>query len=177
MRQAADPNPDISVPATLQLVQISRQQGYTQLLIQAFSQNVNTPFGFWCSISLKSHILQYWEVTPGEEDVLSEADRAAVKQTLVSMLLGCPPEQKAQIIHAIGIVSVSDFPTKWPNLIYDLTAQLCMFSLFFVFCVPPCVIPNPPHPSLLTPHPPRSLKPQAQRNHLRSNPYSLSPLA
>lgn len=128
MRQAADQsNPALSVPATQQLAPLSQQPGYTQLLISIFSQNVNTPFGFWLSIALKSHIYQYWEPSPGETDVLNEQDRNAVKQTLVQMLLLCPPEQKAQVVHAIGIVSVSDYPAKWPTLVQDLISKICMF--------------------------------------------------
>jgi hypothetical protein len=131
MRQAADQNPALSVPATQQLATISKQPGYTQALIQVFSQSVNTPFGLWCSIALKSHILQYWEVGAGEDDVLSAEDRAAVRTTLVQMLLGCPPTQKAQIIHAIGIVSVSDFPQKWNTLIQELSSKLGMFPHYY----------------------------------------------
>lgn len=134
MRQAADQsNPALSVPATQQLAPLSKQPGYTQLLISIFSQNVNTPFGFWLSIALKSHIYQYWEPSAGEADVLNDQDRAAVKQTLVQMLLLCPPNQKAQVVHAIGIVSVSDYPAKWPTLVQDLISKICMFEIVNLF--------------------------------------------
>ncbi len=76
------------------------------------------------AVCFKSHIMKYWVPDEDEEDVLSEADRAAVKKSLVDLILVSPPMVKAQLIQSMGIISHADFPRKWPELLPLLSTKL-----------------------------------------------------
>lgn len=119
MRDAASGDPAVAPAATLQVKEISKSPGFLQFLIELFSRNIQSDFGLWCSITLKSHILHYWD-PDGDVDILSPQDRQRVRETLLTMLLACPPRQKSQVIHAIGIVSSTDYPAQWPTLLDEL---------------------------------------------------------
>jgi exportin-2 (importin alpha re-exporter) len=70
------------------------------------------------------YIEKYWTPQEGEKDIISEQDRATIKQHLVTLMLKAPKLIKNQLAVALVKISASDFPKKWPNLLPELVSKL-----------------------------------------------------
>jgi len=55
----------------------------------------------------------------GSTDVIkiSDAEREQIKNTLVDLMVAVPPAVQRQVSETLSIISQSDFPQKWQNLL------------------------------------------------------------
>jgi exportin-2 (importin alpha re-exporter) len=55
--------------------------------------------------------------TSGDVIAISDAERDQIKNALVDLMVAVPPAVQRQLSEALSIISQSDFPHKWQNLL------------------------------------------------------------
>lgn len=53
----------------------------------------------------------------GEQDFISTADREAIKQVIVTLMISVPTALQLQLSEAVTLIANNDFPGKWTNLL------------------------------------------------------------
>jgi len=54
---------------------------------------------------------------PLQTDQISSNDRQTIKNSIVDLMVTVPPAVQRQLSEALSIISESDFPSKWENLL------------------------------------------------------------
>ncbi|CAG9460697.1 unnamed protein product [Pedinophyceae sp. YPF-701] len=77
------------------------------------------------SIAFKNHVKSGW--TPKDEDtaaVVQDDEKAQIRGHLVTLMMSTPPLVQAQLSEALAIVSLHDWPARWPDLLPRLVQEL-----------------------------------------------------
>lgn len=122
---------EIRVPATNELSAAERQGGFPLLMLKLIEiTNAPAPedrsIRQMSSILFKNYIKRNWAPSEdgGKENAtISEADRALVKDNVVTLMCMVPPEVQRQLSEVVGVISQSDFPAKWENLLPELVSK------------------------------------------------------
>eukprot|EP00727_Mastigamoeba_balamuthi_P006895 m51a1_g2826 hypothetical protein (1019) ;mRNA; f:202592-207604 len=112
-------SPDQTKTAGEQLAELAKQAGFVVALLGVL-QDASVPPAtkHAASIYFKNHIKQRWE-----DDRIAAGEKEEVKRLLVPMMLSLPPQVARQVAEALSIVSLADFPAKWPALLPELVAR------------------------------------------------------
>lgn len=60
---------------------------------------------------------------------IHEEDRAAVKQSIVNLMLKSPESIQRQLSDAISVIGKEDFPNKWPSLLPEMVSKFSSGNL------------------------------------------------
>jgi len=111
--------------ATESLKNFEATPGFTVLLLHLIGQNsVDMQLRLAGSIFFKNCIMQNWVPDEDQKDNIPMNDRATIKKHIVELMLTSPPKIKAQLSHALSIISQADFPKKWDSLLPELVGNL-----------------------------------------------------
>eukprot|EP00958_Prasinococcus_capsulatus_P029052 scaffold7246_cov410-Prasinococcus_capsulatus_cf.AAC.13 len=77
------------------------------------------------AVNFKNTVKHRWAPVDAEiVQPIQEGEKEEIKQRIVGLMLSTPPQVQAQLAAALAIMSSSDFPEKWQNLLPELTQQL-----------------------------------------------------
>lgn len=73
-----------------------------------------------CAITFKNYVKRNWRVIEDVGDKIHANDRAAIKTSIVGLMLKSPEQIQKQLSDAISIIGREDFPDKWPDLLQEM---------------------------------------------------------
>ncbi|KAJ3016354.1 Exportin-2 [Thoreauomyces humboldtii] len=76
------------------------------------------------SIYFKNYIKKNWEPKEGEVDLISPADRLAIKTHIVSLMMEVPTGIRTQLGEGVAIIADSDFPESWGDLLPTILSKI-----------------------------------------------------
>mmetsp|Transcript_82019 Transcript_82019/g.220246 ORF Transcript_82019/g.220246 Transcript_82019/m.220246 type:complete len:988 (-) Transcript_82019:468-3431(-) len=127
LSQTLLPDPAVRKQAESQLSAAKVQSGYSALLLHLVVQgDVPAEIRLQAAIQFKNLINQHWEANENSDFQLSEADKAAVKGSIVGAMMSVPEKLQGFVSEALGTISNADFPLdqKWPQLVPQLMQTL-----------------------------------------------------
>ncbi|KAJ8609040.1 hypothetical protein CTAYLR_008710 [Chrysophaeum taylorii] len=109
------------------LSKLQTQQGFAVLLLQLVQQHSATATAesavvrTAAAIYFKNLVKRGW----ADDKLISVGDRDAIKANMVKLVCECGhhSDVQQQLSAALSIISASDFPAKWPNLLPELISQ------------------------------------------------------
>uniref|UniRef100_A0A914Z5Z3 Exportin-2 n=1 Tax=Panagrolaimus superbus TaxID=310955 RepID=A0A914Z5Z3_9BILA len=109
------------------LFQYSQESSYpTQLFSIIFMENLDMSIRFAAVTSLKNFIKFVWKEEG--ESRLSEDDRRIIRQQTFDAMFTAPAALAKQLTEALRIISCSDFPDVWTELIDNLAAAMQQYA-------------------------------------------------
>jgi exportin-2 (importin alpha re-exporter) len=60
----------------------------------------------------------------GAAFAIPEGEKDAIKAHIVDLMLSAPPRVRAQLSEGLSIMSLHDFPARWPGLLPHLVEKL-----------------------------------------------------
>lgn len=128
--------PPSTTPAEEHLTSAERHPGYSVLLLQLLTLNGIDPtvqqaagilfknfvkrfWAVWCfsPLVIKANISPNKNIEGADNSVINESDRKQIKTVIVDLMLSVPPHIQKQLAEALSIISNSDFPAQWPELL------------------------------------------------------------
>ena len=101
------------------------QSGFSLLLLHVIRlESTEMNIRHAASIYFKNLIMNNWVPDEGETDIFSLEDRNTIKQHIIQLMLTLPHLLQAQLHHALAIISTTDFPRNWTNLLPELMSYL-----------------------------------------------------
>jgi len=77
------------------------------------------------AVLFKNYVKKNWDPNEAEkENGVAAADRAAVKQHLLSLMCTMPPRVQKQLGEAVRIIGQHDFPARWQSLLPEIVAKI-----------------------------------------------------
>eukprot|EP01027_Heterolobosea_sp_BB2_P009671 GEZU01014244.1.p1 GENE.GEZU01014244.1~~GEZU01014244.1.p1 ORF type:complete len:683 (-),score=211.25 GEZU01014244.1:922-2970(-) len=124
LEQSVSADPNVRKQAEASLASVKTQPGFLILLMQLLSyEGVNPSLRQSGAILFKNIVKNHWKAREDENFTISESDKASVKDGIVGLMLTTPPVIRKQLSEALAIISGSDFPDKWPNLLNELVSK------------------------------------------------------
>lgn len=115
------PEPDVRKPAEKFLESVEQNQNYSLLLLHLMDkESIAAHIRVSGAIAFKNFVKRNWRVVCGETDKIHSADRTAIKQHIIGLMLKSPERVQNQLSDAISIIGREDFPAKWPDLISEM---------------------------------------------------------
>jgi len=75
------------------------------------------------AVRFKNFVKKHWQPDT-EVDIISEQDRGQIKVHIVDLMLTSDKRIQSQLSEAVTLISDTDYPAKWPNLMTDLVAKM-----------------------------------------------------
>eukprot|EP00761_Pharyngomonas_kirbyi_P014201 gb/GECH01014231.1/.p1 GENE.gb/GECH01014231.1/~~gb/GECH01014231.1/.p1 ORF type:complete len:972 (+),score=173.25 gb/GECH01014231.1/:1-2916(+) len=102
------------------------QNGFTQVLFQILAEpSVSPDKKQLAAIMVKNAVRNHWEPKTEEQEELGNEDKEFLKDNIVELLVQSPTHSiQKQAAETLSLISRSDFPQKWPNLLKNLVTQL-----------------------------------------------------
>ncbi|CAH0551581.1 unnamed protein product [Brassicogethes aeneus] len=119
-------NPDVNVrrPAEKFLEGVEVNQNYPLLMLHLVHKpEIDMTIRIAGSVAFKNYIKRNWNVEEDQADRIHQADRAAIKNLIVTLMLTSPESIQKQLSDAISIIGKTDFPLKWPELITQMVEK------------------------------------------------------
>ncbi|TPX53175.1 hypothetical protein SeMB42_g00951 [Synchytrium endobioticum] len=111
--------------AEANLALLEAQPGFAVLLLQLVQDgNTSESVRIAAGLYFKNYIKKYWKMGDDEVDHMPQADRAMVKQILVTLMISVPYRLQLQLSEAITIIADTDFPQDWQGLVQELVTRL-----------------------------------------------------
>jgi exportin-2 (importin alpha re-exporter) len=127
----------MSFAAELSLQGAESQSGYPLLVLKLVQDSgVDANIRFAAVLLFKNYVKKNWpkvlspeacqaifddlcvrQQEEGEAIRVSEADRTAIKQDIVNLMINVPEKLQVQLSDAVYIIADNDFPHAWGNLI------------------------------------------------------------
>ncbi|XP_076462956.1 exportin-2-like [Babylonia areolata] len=118
------PDPEVRKPAEKFLESVEQNQNYSLLLLHLMDKGeVAAHIRVSGAIAFKNFVKRNWRVVEGEADKIHSADRVAIKQHIIGLMLKSPELVQNQLSDAISIIGREDFPAKWPDLISEMVSK------------------------------------------------------
>ena len=114
---------DFSVrnPAEKHLEQVEGTENYALLLLElADMDSAEMTIRLAAAINFKNFVKRNWRVVPDEPSKVSPTDRAAIKKSIVGLMLKTPDVVQRQLSDAITIIGREDFPNNWQGLLQEM---------------------------------------------------------
>ena len=77
------------------------------------------------AVNFKNAVKNRWQpADPEAVTPIHDGEKTEIKVRIIGLMLSTPPQVQAQLSASLAIMSSTDFPDKWENLLPELTAQL-----------------------------------------------------
>ena len=78
------------------------------------------------SVTFKNFIKRHWRLSEENDlvDKITAADRQSIKYSIIELMLTSPEKIQRQLSDAISLISVEDFPDKWPDLLVGMVERM-----------------------------------------------------
>ncbi|KNC97042.1 importin-alpha export receptor [Spizellomyces punctatus DAOM BR117] len=118
-------NPATRKSAEQSLTSVEIQPNFPVLLLKlVHDPATDATVRFAGVIYFKNFIKRHWRQDEGEPDKISPADRIAIKEHIVGLMMAVPSTLQVQLGEAVSIIADNDFPAQWEKLIPDLLSKL-----------------------------------------------------
>lgn len=117
LQQTLSPDRSIGRAAETCLQSIEANPNYAILLLKLIDKkDVDTIIRVAAAVTFKNFVKRNW-VCDGDVNKISEADRKAIKSTVIGLMLQSEEHIQRQLSDAISIIGREDFPAKWGSLL------------------------------------------------------------
>eukprot|EP00894_Picocystis_sp_ML_P003591 jgi/Pico_ML_1/54108/g4531.t1 len=112
------------------LKEAAKQPGYGSSILQLVaSEQVDPQVRQSAAVNFKNHVKKHWDASRAqgisEAPVeIGDAEKEQIKTAITSLVLHAPQAIQVQLSEALAIISETDFPTKWPTLLPELSSKL-----------------------------------------------------
>eukprot|EP01137_Pigoraptor_chileana_P025247 Opistho-2@94433 len=125
LEQSLSHERDVRKAAEDSLRSVEAMPGYSQLLVHVMqSDAIPGHIRQAASVTFKNYIKANWHAVDAEHNRICDADRIAVRASIIDIMLAVPEQVQKQIGEALSIMGKSDFPDRWPTLVTDLVSRL-----------------------------------------------------
>jgi len=127
LQKTLSPDPAIRRPAEKYLQQIESQENFGPLLLVLCNQaDVQNDLRIVASVTFKNFIKRHWRLIEENDfaDKITATDRQSIKSTIIELMLTSPEQIQRQLSDAISLISVEDFPDKWPDLLVGMVERM-----------------------------------------------------
>ncbi len=78
------------------------------------------------SVTFKNFIKRHWRLVEENDfaDKITAQDRQSIKCSITELMLTSPEQIQRQLSDAISLISVEDFPEKWPDLLTGMVERM-----------------------------------------------------
>jgi exportin-2 (importin alpha re-exporter) len=78
------------------------------------------------SVTFKNFIKRHWRLSEENDfqDKITAQDRQSIKYSIIELMLTSPEKIQRQLSDAISLISVEDFPDKWPDLLVGMVERM-----------------------------------------------------
>lgn len=116
LQQTMSSDANVRRPAEKYLESVEVSQNYPVVLLSLIdSDNVDIIIRISGAITFKNYVKRNWTENDGRR--ISESDRVAIKQTIISVMLKREDQIQRQLSDAVAIIGKADFPEKWDRLL------------------------------------------------------------
>lgn len=137
LTQTLSPDRDQRRGAEDKLSKLETQPGFSLALLRLVQQHSaptagpeSRPLRSSASIYFKNLVRRSWDSEDeGKENSISLTDREAIKGHMVGLMCEAPADVQRQLSAALSIISNSDFPAKWQNLLPELISKFATSDL------------------------------------------------
>eukprot|EP00446_Apocalathium_sp_SHHI-4_P008304 CAMPEP_0177163592 /NCGR_PEP_ID=MMETSP0367-20130122/6494_1 /TAXON_ID=447022 ORGANISM="Scrippsiella hangoei-like, Strain SHHI-4" /NCGR_SAMPLE_ID=MMETSP0367 /ASSEMBLY_ACC=CAM_ASM_000362 /LENGTH=1049 /DNA_ID=CAMNT_0018609427 /DNA_START=1 /DNA_END=3147 /DNA_ORIENTATION=+ len=124
LTQTTSGNTQSMQAATEQLRAAEAQPGFGLILLEMLrGASVDAGVRQAGAIYFKNYIRRHWSAE-GAAAVISPADRQAIKQHLLSLMLQAPKTVQVMLAAALEEISVVDYPEEWQSLLPEIVQHL-----------------------------------------------------
>ncbi|PVD23451.1 hypothetical protein C0Q70_16723 [Pomacea canaliculata] len=124
LQQTLSPEAQIRKQAERFLESVERNQNYGLLLLHLMDKSdIELHIRVSAAIVFKNFIKRNWRIIDGEGNNIHDADRLAIKQHIVGLMLKSHEQVQKQLSDAISIIGREDFPKKWEGLIPEMVSN------------------------------------------------------
>uniref|UniRef100_A0A6I8SJM6 Exportin-2 n=1 Tax=Xenopus tropicalis TaxID=8364 RepID=A0A6I8SJM6_XENTR len=120
LKKTLDPDPAVRRPAEKYLESVEGNQNYPLLLLTLVERSQDNVIKVCSAVTFKNYIKRNWRIIEDEPNNICEADRIAIKSSIINLMLSSPEQIQKQFSDAISIIGREDFPQKWPNLLTEM---------------------------------------------------------
>ncbi|XP_043944905.1 exportin-2 [Protopterus annectens] len=120
LQKTLDPDPAVRRPAEKFLESVEGNQNYPLLLLTLLEKSRGTVLSVCAAVTFKNYIKRNWRIVEDEPNKICEADRTAIKASIVHLMLSSEEQIQRQLSDAISIIGREDFPQKWPDLLTEM---------------------------------------------------------
>jgi len=126
LEKTLSPDPNIRRPAEKYLQLIESQENFGPLLLVLCSnENLAMHLRVVASVTFKNFIKRHWRVSEDtDQDKITAQDRQSIKYSIIELMLTSPEKIQRQLSDAISLISVEDFPEKWPDLLTGMVERM-----------------------------------------------------
>lgn len=127
LEKTLSPDPATRRPAEKYLQTIESQENFGPLLLVLCNrEDLAMHLRVVASVTFKNFIKRHWRLLEENDmvDKITAADRQSIKCTIIELMLTSPEQIQRQLSDAISLISVEDFPDKWPDLLVSMVERL-----------------------------------------------------
>lgn len=77
------------------------------------------------AVFFKNAVKRHWDPQDSQNEIIA-TDKLTIKSSLVELMSSTPLDVQKQLAEAVTIISNSDFPDKWTDLLPRLVSMLCL---------------------------------------------------
>lgn len=116
LQQTMSSDANVRRPAEKYLETVEVNQNYPIILLHLIDNDqIDRVIRVSAAITFKNYIKRNWTENDGKR--ISEQDRTAIKNTIISVMLKREDQIQRQLSDAVAIIGKEDFPEKWPRLL------------------------------------------------------------
>ncbi|KAI9337773.1 Cse1-domain-containing protein [Obelidium mucronatum] len=116
---------DIRRSAEAALSSAELTPGFSLALLNVVgAANADMSIRVTCAIYFKNFVKKHWKQVEGEPDKLQAPDRAAIKASIVDLMIAAPNSIQLQLSEAVTMIADNDFPEQWSELVPLLVSKL-----------------------------------------------------
>ncbi|KAJ3285820.1 importin-alpha export receptor [Rhizoclosmatium sp. JEL0117] len=117
--------PDIRKAAEAALQSAELTPGFSiALLTVVGAGSVDAATRVTCAIYFKNWVKKHWKQIEGEQDKVLPQDRAAIKASIVDLMISSTSTIQLQLSEAVSTIADNDFPNQWTDLVPLLVSKL-----------------------------------------------------
>jgi len=111
--------------AEAKLAELEAVSGFPSCMLQVITMDLPLEIRQAAIIRLKNIVKEHWDISDGEANRISEADRKLIKDNLLEAIVHQPQHLiRVQLLECLYLISRTDFPEQWPQLLPNIAAHL-----------------------------------------------------
>jgi len=123
LQQTMSSDANVRRPAEKYLESVEVNQNYPIVLLSLIDDSsIELITRISGAITFKNYVKRNWVEDDGKR--ISESDRLAIKQTIISVMLNREDQIQRQLSDAVAIIGKEDFPEKWNHLLDELVDRI-----------------------------------------------------
>jgi len=110
--------------ATKFLTDQEKQTQFVSVLLQLITSATTPPHVRHATgIYFKNYVLRYWPINENQDWTIPKDMCQLIKQNMVGLMVNTPEIVQKQIVDCLELISMTDFPADWPEILPELVKQ------------------------------------------------------